>query len=426
MPLDPSILSNAFANAANNMPDVNALMQQRVRGAENIYQIETARQAQAAEDAKAAAKAQEDAAIKALLPAYTYGIQTGDMAGALNLVPPEMQDSLTPYVDALTGKSPQEVQAALIGSLSSSPAGQEALAAIQRGQTAQIQMGQLEVSRGNLALDRQKAALDAKGLGEWKLQEAEGGFFWTNPRTREVIPADVTGGAAPAPAPGPAPDVVTPRQPVPGAPAAVVPGTAQAPAFRPKAKEGKEDDLTEGEGKAVNFTVRMADSDAITNELEEAGVATTDAVTNFFLGAVQSLPLSAGANLASQLESAFNATLPTLSPEEQRLARAQLDFVTAILRSESGAEIKTSEFPAEYRKYFPTEGDEGNEKLLADKRRARKLAIKGMRAKAGKRGQADIDRILEEEGVGTRAPAVPAPAAPGTSLDGFTFRGVKG
>jgi hypothetical protein len=424
MPLDPSIVSNAFANAANNMPDVNALMQQRVRGAENIYQIETARQAQAAEDAKAAAKAQEDAAIKALLPAYTYGIQTGDMAGALNLVPPEMQDSLTPYVDALTGKSPQEVQAALIGSLSSSPAGQEALAAIQRGQTAQIQMGQLEVSRGNLALDRQKAALDAKGLGEWKLQEAEGGFFWTNPRTREVIPADVTGGAAPGTAPGPAPDVVTPRQPVPGAPAAVVPGTAQAPAFRPKAKEGKEDDLTEGEGKAVNFTLRMADSDAITNELEAAGVVTTDAVTNFFLGAVQSLPLSAGANLASQLESAFNATLPTLSPEEQRLARAQLDFVTAILRSESGAEIKTSEFPAEYRKYFPTEGDEGNEKLLADKRRARKLAIKGMRAKAGKRGQADIDNILAEESAGGRTPAAP-PVAPGATVDGFEYQGVE-
>jgi hypothetical protein len=399
-------------------------MNQRVRGAENIYQIETARQAQAAEDAKAAAKAQEDAAIKALLPAYTYGIQTGDMAGALNLVPPEMQDSLTPYVDALTGKSPQEVQAALIGSLSSSPAGQEALAAIQRGQTAQIQMGQLEVSRGNLALDRQKAALDAKGLGEWKLQEAEGGFFWTNPRTREVIPADVTGGAAPGTVPGTTPDVVTPRQPVPGAPAAVVPGTAQAPAFRPKAKEGKEDDLTEGEGKAVNFTLRMADSDAITNELEAAGVVTTDAVTNFFLGAVQSLPLSAGANLASQLESAFNATLPTLSPEEQRLARAQLDFVTAILRSESGAEIKTSEFPAEYRKYFPTEGDEGNEKLLADKRRARKLAIKGMRAKAGKRGQADIDNILAEESAGGRTPAAP-PVAPGATVDGFEYQGVE-
>ncbi len=163
MPLDPSIVSNAFANIST--PDVNALMQQRVRGAENIYQIETARQAQAAEAEKEAAKAQEAATIKALLPAYTYGIQTGDMAGALNLVPPEMQDSLTPYIDALTGKSPQEVQAALIGSLSSSPAGQEALAAIQRGQTFSVQQGQLDVSRERLAFDREKAAAEAAGGG---------------------------------------------------------------------------------------------------------------------------------------------------------------------------------------------------------------------------------------------------------------------
>ncbi len=171
MPLDPSIVSNAFANIST--PDVNALMQQRVRGAENIYQIETARQAQAAEAEKEAAKAQEDATIKALLPAYTYGIQTGDMAGALNLVPPEMQESLTPYIDALTGKSPQEVQAALIGSLSSSPAGQEALAAIQRGQTFSVQSRQQDLAEKKYA-----AELAAAGQPEpmSAYEEAQIGF----------------------------------------------------------------------------------------------------------------------------------------------------------------------------------------------------------------------------------------------------------
>ena len=128
MPIDPSIISNSLANVP--MPDVNALMQQRVRGAENIYQIETARQAQAAEAEKEAAKAQEAATIKALLPAYTYGIQTGDIKGAGNLVAPELRPQLQQYIDALTGRSPEEVKAALIGSLSSSPMGQEALAAI--------------------------------------------------------------------------------------------------------------------------------------------------------------------------------------------------------------------------------------------------------------------------------------------------------
>lgn len=162
MPLDPSIISNAFANIS--MPDANALMQQRVRGAENIYQIETGRQEQAAQAEQEAAKAQEDAAFKALLPAYTYGIQTGDMAGALNLVPPEMQESLVPYVDALTGKSPQEVQAALIGSLSSSPAGQEALAAIQRGQTFGVQSRQQTLAEQRFAAE-QKAAADEAARG---------------------------------------------------------------------------------------------------------------------------------------------------------------------------------------------------------------------------------------------------------------------
>ena len=36
MPLDPSIIANSMSNMAANMPDVNALMQQRVQGMENI------------------------------------------------------------------------------------------------------------------------------------------------------------------------------------------------------------------------------------------------------------------------------------------------------------------------------------------------------------------------------------------------------
>lgn len=257
MPIDPSIIANSMSNIASNMPDVNALMQQRVQGAENIYKIETARQEQAAEAEKEAAEAQEAATLKALLPAYTYGIQTGDMVGAFNLVPPEIRPQLRPYIDALSGKTPQQVQAALIGSLSSSPMGQEALAAIQRAQTAQIQLGQLDVSREDIVLRRQKQALDARGDGEWTLEsgEDENGrpiFVWANPRTRQIVKADVTGGvpavtpeAAPGltsiPAPLPSTDLVTPRAPAPGAPEVAAPiSTAQPPReFRPKVKAGE-------------------------------------------------------------------------------------------------------------------------------------------------------------------------------------------
>jgi hypothetical protein len=430
MPIDPSIISNAFANIS--MPDANALMQQRVQGAQNIYQIETGRQ----EQAKADAKAQEDAAVKALLPAYAHALKTGDLRGALKLAPPQYQDSLVPYMEALEGKPREEIEAALTGSLVTSDVGRAFLENQSRVATLGVQQGQLDVARQDLVLRRQKQALDARGDGNWEWKEgtdANGNpaFAWVNPRTREVVMADLTGAVAPAPGAIPAPDVVTPRQPAPGMPevppppaGAVQPpaGAVQPPAFRPKPKEGTEKGLNEGEGKSYNFAIRMIDSDAVANELEKEGVLTTDAVTDAVVGAIRALPTVAGGNLSEQIQNALNVVSPSLSPEEQRLAVAQLDFITAVLRSESGAEIKTSEFPAEYRKYFPVEGDENNPKLLADKKRRRQNAIEGMKTRAGKSGRSQIEAYFAGEG--TEAPA-PAPAAPGTSLDGFTFRGVK-
>lgn len=424
MPIDPSIIGNIMAPQAVQLPDVNAMMRTQTQGMENIYQIEAAREAQAAE----AAKAQEDAVVKALFPAYSYVLETGDLAGGLEIAPAQYRDVLIPHIKALEGKSLPEIRAALTGSLVTSETGRALLENRSRAATLGVQQGQLDVSRQDLVLRRQKQALDARGEGEWDLQEAEDGFFWVNPRTRQVIPADVTGGAAPgavpSPTPIPAPDVVTPRAPAPGAPAAeVTPGTAQTPAFKPKPK--KEDSLNEGEGKSYNFAIRMIDSDAVANELEKEGVLTTDAVTDAVVGAIRALPTVAGGNLSEQIQNALNVVSPSLSPEEQRLAVAQLDFVTAVLRSESGAEIKTSEFPAEYRKYFPVEGDENNPKLLADKKRRRQNAIEGMKTRAGKSGRSQIEDYFSGQGGGAPA-ATPAPAAPGTSLDGFTFRGVKG
>jgi hypothetical protein len=139
MPLDPSIIANSMTNITAGMPDASNLMAQRVQGMENIYKIETARQAAAKEEADALQKEQEAAALEALLPAYTYGIETGDIEGALNLAPADMREGLLPYVDALRGKTPEQVRAALYGSLSASPEGQAALTAIQRGQTYGIQ-----------------------------------------------------------------------------------------------------------------------------------------------------------------------------------------------------------------------------------------------------------------------------------------------
>jgi len=153
MVTNPNIILSGNQMAAPQLPDVNAMMQTRTAGMENIYALEQQREAQAQAAQKEQAAAQEAALTQALLPAYTYGIQTGDIAGAFDLVPPEMQANLAPYVQALEGKNPEEVRSALIGSLSASKAGQEALAAIQRAETIGVQRGQLDVSRQRLALD---------------------------------------------------------------------------------------------------------------------------------------------------------------------------------------------------------------------------------------------------------------------------------
>ena len=162
MPLDPNIILSGLQQQRG--VDMNALLQQKISGMENINALERQRKSDELvmqDRAAKQAKEQEAAAIKALLPAYTYGIQTGDIAGAGNLAPPEMRGQLQPFIDALTGKSPQEVQAALIGSLASSgEVGQEALAAIQRAQTYGVQARQAKTAEDRLALDAERQAAE--------------------------------------------------------------------------------------------------------------------------------------------------------------------------------------------------------------------------------------------------------------------------
>jgi hypothetical protein len=100
MPLDPSIVSNAFANVS--MPDVNALMQQRVQGAENIYQIETARQAQAKADAKEAAQQAAEAMLPAVASAFSDPSDDG-LDAAASMLPPEVSQAFTPFLQRLKG-----------------------------------------------------------------------------------------------------------------------------------------------------------------------------------------------------------------------------------------------------------------------------------------------------------------------------------
>ena len=60
---------------------------------------------------------------------------------------------------------------------------------------------------------------------------------------------------------------------------------------------------------------------------------------------------------------------------------AKTDFITAVLRKESGAAISVSEFEKEDRKYFPQPG-EGPE-VIEQKRKARERALQSMIAQSG-------------------------------------------
>jgi hypothetical protein len=358
MPIDPSIIGNVMAPQAVQMPDVNAMMRTQTQGMENIYQIEAARGAQAAEQAKA----QEDAVVKALFPAYSYVLETGDLAGGLEIAPAQYRDVLIPHIKALEGKSLPEIRAALTGSLVTSETGRALLENRSRAATLGVQQGQLDVSRQDLVLKRQKQALDARGEGEWKWQEgvdANGNpaFAWVNPRTRQVEMANLGGGAAPAPeaAPGPtpipAPDAVTPRAPAPGMPEVAPPagavqppaGAVQPPAFRPKPKADK--DITQEERRRA-ASVRYTDKNAsrVAEIIDKNPAAFGQGADEFLLSII---PFDMGKDFLQFTQDA----------DREQVYYRMTQIVATLLRLETGAAYTTPELVTESASFMPKYGD---------------------------------------------------------------------
>lgn len=121
--------------------------------------------------------------------------------------------------------------------------------------------------------------------------------------------------------------------------------------------------FSEGQSNAAGFANRIVASLEIFNELTGAGYDPTN------------LRDYAAGNLPGALSG--YAT----SSEGQSYLAAKEDFITAVLRKESGAAISVSEFKKEDRKYFPQPG-EGPE-VIEQKRRARQRALESMKAQSG-------------------------------------------
>jgi len=162
MAIDPSIITSGNQMAQIRLPDVNAMMQTRTAGLENMYNIEQQRAAQA----QAAQKEQAAALVDALAPAYATAFKGGgtkeSITAAYNLLPPEIQPGVKGQIDKLMAMPSDDLRlSALEASLAGSDAGRTLLdripTEIQR-MNAEIQRGQLDVSRAN-------AAREAAGVG---------------------------------------------------------------------------------------------------------------------------------------------------------------------------------------------------------------------------------------------------------------------
>jgi hypothetical protein len=243
-----------------------------------------------------------------------------------------------------------------------------------------------QTGQGQLNLARQKFAWEQANPG-FELKEAEdGSIVGVNKRTLQAFPVSI-GGAAPAVAPMAAPAASG----MPGARVPAIPGMTsvldqQAPATAPMAGtplRGKGTALTESQGNATAYGMRMKEANAILEPLENAGKTNTGLIKGAVSGAVGLVPFI-GDKLEDVSGSIFNAlprVLGGLSPEQQQVAQARINFITAILRKESGAAIGASEFATAEKNYFPKPGDDAA--TIAQKQAARKTAIKAMEIQAG-------------------------------------------
>lgn len=141
--------------------------------------------------------------------------------------------------------------------------------------------------------------------------------------------------------------------------------------------------LTEAQGNATAFGMRAKESNALLNQLEQGGTKNTGVLRSAIAGTVGMTPFI-GEKLEQGVSSAMNVLPSALggpNAAQQATDQARRNFVTAVLRKESGAAISPSEFENEAKKYFPQPGD--SESVIRQKQNARETAIKALEIQAG-------------------------------------------
>jgi hypothetical protein len=151
--------------------------------------------------------------------------------------------------------------------------------------------------------------------------------------------------------------------------------------------------LTEAQGNSVAFGARAIEANRIVTELEKAGTTNTGIVRGAIGGTVGMTPF-VGEKMQQAVQSTMNV-LPTFAggPNEmqQQTDQGRRNFISAVLRKESGAAIPPDEYANEEKKYFPQVGD--GPKVIKQKQEARNLAIESLKAQAGPSGVRQINQI---------------------------------
>jgi hypothetical protein len=224
---------------------------------------------------------------------------------------------------------------------------------------------QAATSAGQLNLAQQKFAFEQANPG-FELKEAEdGSIVGVNKRTLQAFPVNVGGSMAGA-----------------GMPGARAPAPEGMPTGTPL--RGKGTAMSESQSNATAYGMRMKEANAILEDLAKKGV---------LKGAlIESVPL-VGESLGKVLPSVLGGT----SEAQQQVNQAKSNFITAVLRKESGAVISDSEFDREDRKYFPQVND--SPAVIKQKENARKLAIKAIEVQAGP-GAKSIQQLQPSAGGG--------------------------
>lgn len=255
-----------------------------------------------------------------------------------------------------------------LGGTSSVVPGSESAVSMTPGDVARLAQSKDQFTQTQ-GLAREKFTWEKANPGYELKENDKGEIVGVNKKTLQSFPVTIGN-----PQQNTAPSSAAPMASGAAAPVAGAPGSPLI---------GKGTALTDSQGNAAAYGMRMREANDLMNKLESSGTKNTGIIKNTIGSVVGVFPFI-GDKLTEGVGSMMNP-LPGLlggpNSEQQQLDAARRNFVTAVLRKESGAAISPSEFANEEKKYFPQVGD--TDAVLKQKQKSRELAIKAMSIQAG-------------------------------------------